>query len=413
MSDGGVSGIHAEPCKKLEQEVASVTEEKLEGLAVQLGTPSFVFDTDILKKRAGWIKEMIHPAKLCFAIKANPFLVEALEPQADRYEVCSPGEFHICVERKLPMEKIVLSGVNKEYEDVRYAMEQGVIHYTAESRSQLELVSRCADELDRQVELLLRVTSGNQFGMSEADVTECIRDRVKFPHVTMVGLQYFTGTQKKIMKKIAGEVEYIEDFARRLKEEEQFVTKVLEFGPGLGVPYFTKDDFDEDERLLTELMELFQEPRPYDIVFEMGRFLTASCGYYMTKIVDQKKNDAVNVCIVDGGINHVNYYGQNMAMKTPILSYFPQHSLEEKDEEEWTVYGSLCTVSDILLKKLPLTDARVGDYLVFHNIGAYSVTEGIYLFLSRKMPKIYLYSEDEGAVKLRDGLETWMLNTCR
>ena len=40
----------------------------------------------------------------------------------------------------------------------------------------------------------------------------------------------------------------------------------------------------------------------------------------MTKIVDQKKNDAVNVCIVDGGINHVNYYGQNMAMKTPILS---------------------------------------------------------------------------------------------
>ena len=122
-----------------------MTEEKLEGLAVQLGTPSFVFDTDILKKRAGWIKEMIHPAKLCFAIKANPFLVEALEPQADRYEVCSPGEFHICVERKLPMEKIVLSGVNKEYEDVRYAMEQGVIHYTAESRSQLELVSRCAD----------------------------------------------------------------------------------------------------------------------------------------------------------------------------------------------------------------------------------------------------------------------------
>ena len=143
MSDGGVSGIHVEPCKELEQEVASVTEEKLEGLAVQLGTPSFVFDTDILKKRAGWIKEMIHPAKLCFAIKANPFLVEALESQADRYEVCSPGEFHICVERKLPMEKIVLSGVNKEYEDVRYAMEQGVIHYTAESRSQLELVSRC------------------------------------------------------------------------------------------------------------------------------------------------------------------------------------------------------------------------------------------------------------------------------
>ena len=388
-------------------------ERQLENLAVSLKTPSFVFDTDILKARAAHVAEKVKPAKLCFAIKANPFLLQAMDEEVERYEVCSPGEFHICVKNGVKMEKIVLSGVNKEYEDVRYAMEQGVQHFTAESQQQFYLVNRCAEELDKQVQILLRVTSGNQFGMSEADVTELIQRRAEYSHLTIRGLQYFTGTQKKIMKKIAGEVEYIEDFARRLEKEERFVMQVLEFGPGLGVPYFTKDDFEEDERLLTEFMELFQEPRPYDIVFEMGRFLTASCGYYMTKIMDQKKNDAVNVCIVDGGINHVNYYGQNMAMKTPILSYFPQHSLEEKDEEEWTVYGSLCTVADILLKKLPLTDARVGDYLVFHNIGAYSVTEGIYLFLSRKMPKIYLYSEDEGAVKLRDGLETWMLNTCR
>ncbi len=143
----------------------------------------------------------------------------------------------------------------------------------------------------------------------------------------------------------------------------------------------------------------------------MGRFLTASCGYYLTRVVDQKKNDAVNVCIVDGGIHHVNYYGQNMAMKTPILSYFPQHPLESEETEEWTVYGSLCTVADILLKKLQLVDVRVGDCLVFHNIGAYSVTEGISLFLSRSLPKIYRYQEEEGLSLLRDGLDTWPVNT--
>ena len=202
---------------------------------------------------------------------------------------------------------------------------------------------------------------------------------------------------------------YIEDFIQKLEEKEGFVSQELEFGPGLGVPYFTKDDFEEDEKLLDAFTEIFKEERPYEVIFEMGRFLTASCGYYLTKIMDQKINDAVNVCIVDGGINHVNYYGQNMAMKTPILSYFPQHELEEK-ETEWTVYGSLCTVADILLKKLVLKDARVGDYLVFHNIGAYSVTEGIYLFLSRKMPAIYLYSEEKGAELVRDQLETWTLN---
>ena len=388
-----------------------MNEEKLRELAVSLDTPSYVFDTDILTERARWIADTIRPAKLCFAMKANPFLVKVLDGYVERYEVCSPGEFHICVQNGLDMKKIVLSGVNKEYEDVRYAMEQGVVHYTAESRGQFYLVSRCAEELDRHVEILLRVTSGNQFGMSEEDVRQLIRERDKYPYVNIRGLQYFTGTQKKVIKKIAAEVEYIEELIRRLEEEEGFVTRELEFGPGLGVPYFTKDDFSEDRRLLELFMELFREKRPYEVTFEMGRYLTASCGYYITKIMDQKRNDAVNVCIVDGGINHVNYYGQNMAMKTPILSYFPQHPLEQEKEEEWTVYGSLCTVADILLKKLPLCDARVGDYLVFHNIGAYSVTEGIYLFLSRRMPKIYLYGKTTGERLIREAVETWKWNT--
>ena len=388
-----------------------MNEEKLRELAVSLDTPSYVFDTDILTERARWIADTIRPAKLCFAMKANPFLVKVLDGYVERYEVCSPGEFHICVQNGLDMKKIVLSGVNKEYEDVRCAMEQGVVHYTAESRGQFYLVSRCAEELDRHVEILLRVTSGNQFGMSEEDVRQLIRERDKYPYVNIRGLQYFTGTQKKVIKKIAAEVEYIEGLIRRLEEEEGFVTRELEFGPGLGVPYFTKDDFAEDRRLLESFMELFREKRPYEVTFEMGRYLTASCGYYMTKIMDQKRNDAVNVCIVDGGINHVNYYGQNMAMKTPILSYFPQHPLEQEKEEEWTVYGSLCTVADILLKKLPLCDARVGDYLVFHNIGAYSVTEGIYLFLSRRMPKIYLYGKTTGERLIREAVEPWKWNT--
>ena len=388
-----------------------MNEEKLRELAVSLDTPSYVFDTDILTERARWIADTIRPAKLCFAMKANPFLVKVLDGYVERYEVCSPGEFHICVQNGLDMKKIVLSGVNKEYEDVLYAMEQGVVHYTAESRGQFYLVSRCAEELDRHVEILLRVTSGNQFGMSEEDVRQLIRERDKYPYVNIRGLQYFTGTQKKVIKKIAAEVEYIEELIRRLEEEEGFVTRELEFGPGLGVPYFTKDDFAEDRSLLEAFMELFREKRPYEVTFEMGRYLTASCGYYMTKIMDQKRNDAVNVCIVDGGINHVNYYGQNMAMKTPILSYFPQHPLEQEKEEEWTVYGSLCTVADILLKKLPLCDARVGDYLVFHNIGAYSVTEGIYLFLSRRMPKIYLYGKTTGERLIREAVETWKWNT--
>lgn len=386
-------------------------EGKLRELAAALPTPSYVFDTDVLEERLKWTAEKIRPAKLCFAVKANPFLVGFMDAFVERYEVCSPGEFHICVKNQIRMEKVVLSGVYKEYEDVRYAMEQGVVHYTAESKRQFELVNRCAAELGKTAEILLRVTSKNQFGMSEEDVTELIRAREQYPGVRITGLQYFTGTQKKSVQKIEGELRYIEELIERLSKEEGFAAEELEFGPGLGVPYFTKDDPREDGKLLEDFVRLYEKDRPYKLIFEMGRFLTASCGYYVTQVVDQKRNDAVNVCIVDGGIHHVNYYGQNMAMKTPVLTYLPQHPLEEEEEVRWTVYGALCTVSDILLKKLPLRDVRVGDRLVFHNIGAYSVTEGIYLFLSRKMPRIYRYSRQKGAVLLRDETETWELNT--
>ena len=384
---------------------------RLEELAVSMGTPFYVFDTDILRERIAWVSDRIRPAKLCYAIKANPFLIRAMDAHVERYEVCSPGEFHICVQNQMNMKKVVLSGVYKEYGDVRYAMEQGVVHYTAESKSQFELVHRCARELGKKAEILLRVTSGNQFGMSEEDVRELLRNRSSCPELQIMGLQYFTGTQKKVIGKIARELEYIEDFIDRLQQEEQFMTRELEFGPGLGVPYFTKDDACEDQKLLEDFAKLLERERSYELIFEMGRFLTASCGCYITRVVDQKRNDAVNACIVDGGIHHVNYYGQNMAMKTPVLTYLPQHPIEQEGEELWTIYGALCTVSDVLLKKFPLKDVRTGDYLVFQNIGAYSVTEGIYLFLSRKMPKIYLYDQKNCLRLLREDLETWNLNT--
>ena len=158
------------------------------------------------------------------------------------------------------------------------------------------------------------------------------------------------------------------------------------------------------------------------IVLEMGRFLAAFCGYYVTRIVDQKRNLGQNYCIVDGGIHHLNYFGQMMAMKIPKFCHVKQETeytksrteqsekepvLNERGEEEaWNICGSLCTVSDVIVKQLPLVDAKIGDVLVFERTGAYSVTEGIYLFLSRDLPQIFFWSEENGLEQIRGALPT-------
>ena len=73
--------------------------------------------------------------------------------------------------------------------------------------------------------------------------------------------------------------------------------------------------------------------------------------------------------------------------------------------------GALCTVSDVVVKRFPLHKPQLHDILVFERVGAYSVTEGIYLFLSRPLPRIYFWTEGEGLRMVRDGVHTDLLNS--
>ena len=72
---------------------------------------------------------------------------------------------------------------------------------------------------------------------------------------------------------------------------------------------------------------------------------------------------------------------------------------------DWNLFGSLCTVNDILVKQMPVRNLTVGDVIVFENTGAYSTTEGIALFLSRDLPKILLRKEDGRIFLTERGLD--------
>ena len=144
------------------------------------------------------------------------------------------------------------------------------------------------------------------------------------------------------------------------------------------------------------------------IVLELGRSIAASCGYYITKVVDKKTNKGQNYAILDGGINHITYYGQTMAMKLPKCSIYPQR--ENTENEKWNLCGSLCTINDILVKQFPVGNLQIGDVFIFENTGAYCMTEGISLFLSRELPQVIKLKEDGSLELVRDSLPTYVLN---
>ena len=144
-------------------------------------------------------------------------------------------------------------------------------------------------------------------------------------------------------------------------------------------------------------------------MLELGRSITASCGSLLTRVVDLKRNHSGNYAILDSGIHHLAYYGQFMAMKHPIFELWPPREASP-DDPEWNLCGSLCTINDLVVKMLPLHDLKAGDLLIFHNTGAYSMTEGISLFLSRDLPAVVCLKEDGQAELLRGAEPTWVLN---
>ena len=387
--------------------------------ARQYNTPCYLFDLDAFTSRIRRMGEILgKQVNICYAMKANPFLTAAAARTAAGLEVCSPGEYAICRRAHVPARNIVLSGVNKEEAHIRSVMaEQGAGTYTAESLNQLLLLETCAAAAGLTgVRVLLRLTSGNQFGMDEEDVLASIRNRGSYPHLDLTGLQYYSGTQKKGLERIKKELEKLDLLLGFVREQLDFEFRELEYGPGFQIPYFEGQEQPDEEILLQEFKKSLDSLDFKGIIFlEAGRFLAAPCGSYLTRVADVKRSQGQNYCIVDGGINHVNYYGQTMAMKVPAYRYIPQDNparppASQTSGDRWTVCGSLCTSGDILVKNLPLDGLMTGDLLVFDRIGAYSVTEGIYLFLSRKLPVVLTCTQEHGLSLVRDALPTDILN---
>ena len=151
------------------------------------------------------------------------------------------------------------------------------------------------------------------------------------------------------------------------------------------------------------------EAKPH-ITLELGRSIAACCGRYYAHIVDMKRNKWQNYLLIDGGMHHLVYFGQHMAMRHPVLSVPGKENAPV--EQSWNICGSLCSMHDIVAKQVMLPKVTLGDMLCFANTGAYCMTEGAALFLSRELPAIYL--QDGGdPVCVRRAFDTAPLNTPR
>ena len=210
-------------------------------------TPLYIYNVDELIRRVEYLKDKIKPAKLVYAVKANTFIIKEIDKYIDKYEICSPGEFDICNKLNINHGKMVISGVNKDEKFIERILSNYEIgRYTIESLEHYKILDKLSKKYNKKINVLIRLTSGNQFGVSEEDFIYVVKHHNK-DLMNICGIEYFSGTQKHSTKRIDREIEYVCEFIDKLKSEYNFDISEVEYGPGLPVTYYQGDEFDEEE----------------------------------------------------------------------------------------------------------------------------------------------------------------------
>ena len=87
--------------------------------AASYGTPFYLFDLDEFYRKVRETGQALgERVSLCYAMKANPFLVPFLPEGLRKIEACSYGEYRICRASGISPERVIVSGVLKREEEM-------------------------------------------------------------------------------------------------------------------------------------------------------------------------------------------------------------------------------------------------------------------------------------------------------
>lgn len=148
--------------------------------------------------------------------------------------------------------------------------------------------------------------------------------------------------------------------------------KYIDFGSGFKVAYKPNDvttDIDMLGKKFTARYEAFVQEygKAIEIHFEPGKYLVSESGSFVTKVNVIKHTTATVFAGLDTGANHLI-----RPMFYDAYHHITNLSNPSGTQRVYTVVGYVCE-TDTFAWDRPLPEVREGDYLCFHNAGAYGI----------------------------------------
>src|SRR5262245_5315721 len=373
------------PCGEFVQEFLSPVPapvEMLREVVRRYGTPTYAYDLAQIRRQIARLRDTLPPSvEILYSLKANPSLglcgfIAGFGLGAD---VASAGELVTALEAGVPPERILVSGPDKSpgLLDLLPSVPEAIL--SLDSVSELETLA--ARGQGQQALLRLRpdfcsfahcsAGPGSRFGLTIDEVPRC-REYLDSRKVRVVGFHVFSGSQVLDAAGVNHHLRSGLELSLRAASMLGITPEVIDLGGGFGIPYGPEDREMDLAAVAAELSSLARQAAPARLVVELGRYIVAPGGWYLTAVIARQTHGGRPAVVVDGGTHQrgdLCGLGLRQRAFEPVV-------LDPRSEARvpTDILGCLSLPADVLGEARPLPEELApGDVLAFANAGAYGL----------------------------------------
>lgn len=364
-------------------------------------TPLFVYDAGVIRQRVADLRAAMPEAlAIHYAIKANSYepLLSVMVGLVDGFDVASAGELQTACDAGMHAAEISFAGPGKRDVELEAAISVGAT-LNLESENEARRAILIGERLGITPRLAIRVNpsfdlkgsgmrmggGAKPFGIDAERVPALVREIVA-TGAEFRGFHIFAGSQALDADAIIETQSATVALARQLTDDAGIEPPLVNIGGGLGVPYFAGDNAVDIVSIGDALSKnnIFNDMVASGIKFacELGRWLVAESGVYLSTVVDRKISHGETFLICDGGLHHQLAASGNFG--TVVRRNYPvaiASKFNQQIEEEANIVGPLCTPLDRLGDNVQLPKAEVGDVVAVFLAGAYGKSASPSAFL--------------------------------
>lgn len=353
-------------------------------LAERFGTPLYVYSRAALTNAYEAYASACagRRASVHVAVKANSNLavLNVFARLGAGFDIVSAGELARVLAAGGKAESVVFSGVGKNAEEMREALEAGVKCFNVESIPELARLNEVAGALGKTAPVSLRVNpdvdpkthpyistglKANKFGVAFDEARAAYRRAAAMPNLDVVGVDCHIGSQ------ITEIAPYLDAVDRLLTLIEQIETdgiaiRHIDVGGGLGITYDNETPPDTGVFVRTLLDHIEARGHGHrEVFFEPGRSVTGNAGILFTRVEFLKPGEEKNFAIVDAAMN-------DLARPAMYQAFHAIEAVVPRSDQPriYDVVGPVCESGDWLGRERSLAIVP-GDLLAIRSAGAY------------------------------------------